>query len=83
MDAVRRVPGLLNSGQNEIAACGLSKCFGDIPHAGPLMSIARRVGDGRTLGLVKAMMEVAGRSRLTKTGDPRSPPAWHVHRSCN
>ncbi len=83
MDAARRVQGLLNSEKDESADCDLAKCPGDIPHAEPLTSIARRAGGGGMPGLVKAWLEVAGQSRLTKTGVPRSPPAWHVHRSCN
>ena len=36
----------------------LSSYFGEIPHAGPMKSVARRVSDGRMPGLVKAWLEM-------------------------
>ena len=38
--------------------CDLSNCSGEIPHAELMRSVARRVSDGRMLGLVKAWLEM-------------------------
>ena len=53
-DAVGRIHRLLNSGRNEVVDADLSNYFGEIPHAELMKSIARRVSDGRMLGLSKA-----------------------------
>ncbi|MDE0307974.1 MAG: reverse transcriptase domain-containing protein, partial [Albidovulum sp.] len=50
-DAAGRVHSLLNTGYNEVVDCDLSNYFGEIPHAEPVKSVARRVSDGRMLGL--------------------------------
>ena len=57
-DAVKRVHRLLNTGHNEVVDCDLSNYFGEIPHAELMKSIARRVSDGRMLGLIKAWLEM-------------------------
>ena len=57
-DAVKRVHGLLNTGYNEVVDCDLSNYFGEIPHAELMKSLARRVSDGRMLGLIKAWLEM-------------------------
>ena len=57
-DAVKRVHTLLNTGHNEVVDCDLSNDFGEIPHAELMKSIARRVSDGRMLGLIKAWLEM-------------------------
>ena len=56
-DAVRRIHGLLSQGHHEVVDADLSNYFGEIPHAELLKSIARRVSDGRLLGLIKAWLE--------------------------
>jgi retron-type reverse transcriptase len=53
-DAVNRIFRLLNSGHNEVVDADLSNYFGEIPHAELMKSIARRVSDGRILGLIKS-----------------------------
>ena len=57
-DAVRRVHRLLHRGRNEVVDADLSNYFGEIPHAELMKSIARRVSDGRMLGLIKAWLEM-------------------------
>ena len=53
-DAVKRIHRLVNTGHREVVDGDLSSHFGEIPHAGPMKSVARRVSDGRMPGLVKA-----------------------------
>ena len=57
-DAVRRVHRLLYRGHNEVVDCDLSNYFDEIPHAELLKSLARRISDGRMLGLIKAWLEI-------------------------
>ena len=86
-DAVRRVHSLLNTGHNEVVDCDLSNYFGEIPHAELMKSIARRVSDGRMLGLIKAWLEMpveeddgeGGKRRLSRArrerkGVPQGAP---------
>ena len=86
-DAVRRVHRLLNSGRNEVVDADLSNYFGEIPHAELMKSIARRVSDGRMLGLVKAWLEMpvveedgkggsrrTNRARRERKGTPQGTP---------
>ena len=58
LDAVNRIQRLLNTGHNEVVDGDLSNYFGEIPHAELMKSIARRVSDGRMLGLIKAWLEM-------------------------
>ena len=86
-DAVNRVHSLLNSGRNEVVDADLSNYFGEIPHAELLRSMARRVSDGRLLGLVKAWLEMpveedsgqggkrrTNRARRERKGTPQGAP---------
>ena len=86
-DAVRRVHGLLNTGHNEVVDCDLSNYFGEIPHAELMRSVARRVSDGRMLGLIKAWLEMpveeddgegggrrTNRARRQRKGTPQGAP---------
>ena len=57
-DAVKRIHRLVNTGHREVVDGDLSNHFGEIPHAGPMKSVARRVSDGRMPGLVKAWLEM-------------------------
>jgi RNA-directed DNA polymerase len=57
-DAVKRVHSLLNRGYSEVVDCDLSNYFGEIPHGELMKSVARRVSDGRMLGLIKAWLEM-------------------------
>ena len=59
-DAVRRVHRLLHRGRNEVVDADLSNYFGEIPHAELMKSIARRVSDGRMLGLIHGVAGDAG-----------------------
>ena len=86
-DAVRRVHSLLHTGHNEVVECDLSNYFGEIPHAELLKSFARRISDGRMLGLIKAWLEMAveeddgkggkrrtNRARKERKGVPQGAP---------
>ncbi len=86
-DAVRRVHRLLHAGRNEVIDADLSNYFGEIPHAELMKSIARRVSDGRMLGLIKAWLEMpvveedgdggtrrTNRARRERKGTPQGAP---------
>ncbi len=86
-DAVRRVHRLLHRGRNEVVDADLSNYFGEIPHAELMKSVARRVSDGRMLGLVKAWLEMpvveedgkgglrrTNRARRERKGTPQGAP---------
>ena len=86
-DAVKRVHSLLNTGHNEVVDGDLSNYFGEIPHAELMKSIARRVSDGRMLGLIKAWLEMpvveddgeggkrrTNRARRERRGTPQGAP---------
>ena len=86
-DAVKRVHGLLNRGFDEVVDGDLSNYFGEIPHAELLQSVARRVSDGRMLGLIKAWLEMpveeddgkggkrrTNRARRERKGTPQGSP---------
>ena len=86
-DAVRRVHRLLHWGRNEVVDADLSNYFGEIPHAELMKSIARRVSDGRMLGLIKAWLEMpvveedgkggkrrTNRARKERKGTPQGAP---------
>ena len=86
-DAVRRVHRLLHRGRNEVVDADLSNYFGEIPHAELMKSIARRVSDGRMLGLIKAWLEMpvveedgkggmrrTNRARKERKGTPQGAP---------
>ena len=86
-DAVKRVHHLLHGGRNEVIDADLSNYFGEIPHAELMKSIARRVSDGRMLGLVKAWLTMpvveedgeggsrrTNRARKERKGTPQGAP---------
>ena len=86
-DAIRRVHRLLYRGHNEVVDCDLSNYFGEIPHAELMKSIARRISDGRMLGLIKAWLEMpveeddgkggkrrTNRARKERKGTPQGSP---------
>ena len=86
-DAVKRVHRLVNTGHREVVDGDLSSHFGEIPHAGPMKSVARRVSDGRMPGLVKAWLEMpteeddgeggkrrTNRARRERKGTPQGAP---------
>ncbi len=58
LDAVNRVHRLLNTGHREVVEGDLSNTFGEIPHAGLMKSVTRRISDGRLPGLIKAWLEM-------------------------
>ena len=87
LDAVNRIHRLLNTGHNEVVDGDLSNYFGEIPHAELMKSIARRVSDGRMLGLIKAWLEMpveeddgkggkcrTNRARRERKGTPQGAP---------
>jgi RNA-directed DNA polymerase len=57
LDAVQKVLVLLQSGHTEVVDADLSGYFDSIPHAELMKSVARRVSDGRLLGLIKSWLE--------------------------
>jgi group II intron reverse transcriptase/maturase len=57
LDAVQQVLVLLKSGHTEVVDADLSGYFDSIPHAELMKSVARRVSDGRLLGLIKSWLE--------------------------
>jgi len=57
LDAVEKVRALLRSGHKEVVDADLSGYFDSIPHAELMKSVARRISDGRVLGLIKAWLE--------------------------
>ncbi len=86
-DAVRRTHRLLSQGHHEVVDADLSNYFGEIPHVDLLKSIARRVSDGRLLGLIKAWLEApveeddgeggkrrTNRARRERKGTPQGSP---------
>ena len=87
LDAVQRVHRLLYRGHNEVVDCDLSNYFGEIPHAELMKSLARRISDGRMLGLIKAWLEMpveeddgkggtsrTNRARRERKGTPQGAP---------
>ncbi len=86
-DAVNRTYQLLSQGHHEVVDADLSNYFGEIPHVDLLKSIARRVSDGRLLGLIKAWLEApveeddgeggkrrTNRARRERKGTPQGSP---------
>lgn len=87
LDAVKRIHRLLNRGYEEVVDGDLSNYFGEIPHAELMRSVARRVSDGKMLGLIKAWLEMAveeedgrsgkrrtNRARRERKGTPQGSP---------
>ena len=87
LDAVSRTHRLLSQGHHEVVDADLSNYFGEIPHVDLLKSIARRVSDGRLLGLIKAWLEApveeddgeggkrrTNRARRERKGTPQGSP---------
>ena len=85
--AVNRVVGLVRTGHGEVVDCDLSDYFGEIPHAELMKSLARRISDGRMLGLIKAWLEMpveeddgtggrrrTRRARRERKGTPQGAP---------
>ena len=88
LDAVRRIHRLLNRGHKEVVDGDLTNYFGEIPHAELMKSVARRVSDGRLLGLIKAWLTMpveeddgkggkrcTNRARRERKGVPQGSPA--------
>ena len=88
LDAVGRIHRLLNRGHNEVVDGDLTNYFGEIPHAELMKSVARRVSDGRLLGLIKAWLTMpveegdgkggkrrTNRARRERKGVPQGSPA--------
>ena len=86
-DAINRIHQLLNSGHNEVVDADLSNYFGEIPHAELMKSLARRISDGRMLGLIKAWLVMpvveedgkggsrrTNRARKENKGTPQGSP---------
>ncbi|HKB35707.1 MAG TPA: group II intron reverse transcriptase/maturase [Gemmataceae bacterium] len=57
LDAVEKVRALLQSEHTEVVDADLSGYFDSIPHAELMKSVARRISDGRLLGLIKTWLE--------------------------
>jgi RNA-directed DNA polymerase len=72
LDAVEKVQALLQSGHTGVVDADLSGYFDSIPHAELMKSVARRISDGRVLGLIKTWLqtpveEVDARGRKQRT----------------
>ena len=74
-------PSAGDTGHREAVDGDLSSHFGEIPHAGPMESVARRVSDGRMPGFVKTWPgcrrrrttgRAAGAARTAPTGNARA-----------
>jgi RNA-directed DNA polymerase len=57
LDAVRQVSRAIDEGHTEVVDADLSKYFDTIPHSALMMSVARRVSDGRMLRLIKQWLK--------------------------
>ncbi len=57
LEAVQAVHALLTDGYTEVVDADLSGYFDSIPHAELLKSVARRISDGRMLGLIKMWLD--------------------------
>ena len=87
-DAVQADPWVAAHGAHrEVVDADLSNYFGEIPHAELMKSVARRVSDGRMLGLIKAWLEMpvmeedgkggtrrTNRARKERKGTPQGSP---------
>ena len=86
-DAVRRIHRLLNTGHRSVIDADWSHYFGEIPHAERMKSLARRISDGRMLGLIKRWLIMAvvednghgdnrhtNRARRERKGTPQGSP---------
>ena len=84
---MQRIHTLLYRGHREVVDADLSNYFGEIPHAELMKSVARRVSDGRMLGLIKAWLEMpvieedgeggtrrTNRARKERKGTPQGAP---------
>ena len=94
-DAVKRIHRLVNTGHDEVVDGDLANFFGEIPHAELMKSIARRVSDGRMLGLIKAWLEMpveedngkggkrrTNRARKERKGTPQGSPISPLFSNC-
>jgi RNA-directed DNA polymerase len=59
LDAVQQVRRLVDDGHTEVVDGDLSGYFDTIPHAELVRSLARRIGDGAVLGLIKQWLTAA------------------------
>ena len=79
-DAVQQVHRLLNQGHQEVVDADLSNFFGEIPHAELMKSMARRISDGKMLGLIKMWLEMPIETDDGKGGKGRSNRARKEHK---
>ena len=86
-EAVKRVHKLVNIGHREVVDADLSNYFGEIPHDKMMKSVARRISDGRMLGLIKSWLvmpveeddgkggkRLTNRARKEGKGTPQGAP---------
>ena len=74
-DAVQRAHRLASTGHCEVVDADWSDDFGQRPHAELLKCVARRVGDGRMVGWVKAWWKRAVEEDDGRGGTRRKPGA--------
>jgi RNA-directed DNA polymerase len=72
--AMEAITEALFSGRNEVVDADLSSYFDTIPHRGIMELVAKRVSDGRILGLIKAWLRAPIVERDRKTGKTRVQP---------
>jgi RNA-directed DNA polymerase len=63
LQAVEQVHQALLSGCTDVVDADLSKYFDSIPHSKLMKCVARRVSDGRVLGLIKAWLKAPVQER--------------------
>ena len=86
-EAVTRVHKLVNTGHRHVVDADLSNYFGEIPHDKMMKSLARRISDGRMLGLIKSWLvmpveeddgkggkRLTNRARKEGKGTPQGAP---------
>lgn len=86
-EAVRHVHKLVNIGHREVVDADLSNYFGEIPHNKMMKCMARRISDGRMLGLIKSWLvmpveeddgeggkRLTNRARKEGKGTPQGAP---------
>ena len=86
-EAVTRVHKLVNTGYRHVVDADLSNYFGEIPHDKMMKSLARRISDGRMLGLIKSWLvmpveedngkggkRLTNRARKEGKGTPQGAP---------
>lgn len=76
--AALEVCKLLNFGYREVIETDIEDCFGSIPHRELLDMVAKRVVDGKILGLIKLFLKAGVMDGLDRWTDSRGTPQGGV-----